>query len=215
MSSYVLCHDFSIDNSQHFVHGTADRCCKEMCIQALRVTMTDMGHSAMKRSTATAVKNAVDSPVSRLDGLLDFPASFIVDAGACSKGDQRHFIFISHSLSGDVDKVVHLRDQRVTFTFCLSTIIPEFLKGAATTHNLVMLRISNMIHDLDCLHESFVIVATYVRMCSEMSQHELLLQHNCCYNTIDNLTILEARKIVLLLCARNEQSKQSVTIYAT
>ena len=30
---------------------------------------------------------------------------------------------------------------------------------------------------------------------------------SCCYNTTDNLTILEERKIVLLLCARNEQSK--------
>ena len=48
---------------------------------------------------------------------------------------------------------------------------------------------------MHCLHESFVIVVTDVHMCSEMSQHELLLQHNCCYNTTDNLTILEEGRL--------------------
>lgn len=69
--------------------------------------------------------------MSRLDGFLDLPTCFIFNARACAKGDQGHFILISHSLSGDVNKVVHLANQLVALTLCLSTIIPELLKGAA------------------------------------------------------------------------------------
>lgn len=88
--------------------------------------------SCYTSSCYTSVKVA-NIPVSRLDGLFDFPASFILNARSCAKGDQWHLILISHSLSGDVYKVVDLLNQVVALTLCFSTIIPQLIKCAATT----------------------------------------------------------------------------------